>query len=117
MLEAAVAASPEDPNLHSSLGIVYAVQGRREDAVREGTLACRLLPQSKDGFYYIPYVVDLAHIHAILGDRDAALERLQYLLDNPSWMSAPFLRMDPRWKPLRDDPRFQKLLDEHPATR
>jgi serine/threonine protein kinase/tetratricopeptide (TPR) repeat protein len=113
LLEAGVAASPDDPRLHSSLGIVCAVQGRRDDAIREGKLACNLLPLSKDGFYYLPYVIDLAHIYTILGDNDAALERLEYLLSNPSWISPPFLRMDPRWDPLRGDPRFQALLEKY----
>ncbi|MDH3814754.1 MAG: hypothetical protein OEV48_09715, partial [Acidobacteriota bacterium] len=75
--------------------------------------ACDLLPRSKDGFYYLPYVIDLAHIYTILGDNDAALERLEYLLSNPSYLSAPFLRMDPRWDPLDDDPRFQALLEKY----
>jgi TolB-like protein/tetratricopeptide (TPR) repeat protein len=113
LLEAEVAASPEDPRLRSSLGIVHAVQGRHEDAVREGKLACDLLPRSKDGFYYLPYVVDLAHIYTILGENEAALERLEHLLSNPSYISPPFLRMDPRWDPLRDDPRFQALLEKY----
>jgi len=113
LLELEVAASPEDPRLHSSLGIVFAVLGRHEDAIREGKLACDLLPRSKDGFYYLPYVVDLAHIYTILGDSKAALERLEHLLSNPSYLSSPFLRMDPRWDSLRDNPRFQALLEEY----
>jgi len=113
LLEAEVAASPEDPRLHSSLGIVYAVLGQKEDAIRQGTLACELLPRSKDGFYYLPYFIDLAHIYTILGDNEAALERLEYLLSNPSYLSAPFLRMDPRWETLVDDPRFQTLLEKY----
>jgi len=113
LLEIEVAASPEDPRLHSSLGIVYAAQGRHEEAVREGNLACDLLPRSKDGFYYLPYVVDLAHIYTILGDNEAALERLEHLLSNPSYLSSPFLRMDPRWDRLRTDPRFAKLLEKY----
>jgi TolB-like protein/Tfp pilus assembly protein PilF len=112
LLEAEVAASPEDPRLHSSLGIVHAAQGRHEEAVREGKLACDLLPRSKDGFYYLPYVVDLAHIYTILGDNEAALERLEHLLSSPSYLSSPFLRMDPRWDRLRSDPRFAKLLEK-----
>jgi TolB-like protein/tetratricopeptide (TPR) repeat protein len=113
VLEAEVEKTPEDPRLRSSLGIVYAVQGRREDAVREGELACELLPRSEDGFYYLPYLIDLAHIYSILGDNEAALERLEYLLANPSYLSAPYLRMDPKWDPIRDDPRFEALLEKY----
>jgi TolB-like protein/tetratricopeptide (TPR) repeat protein/predicted Ser/Thr protein kinase len=113
MLEAEAEASPEDPRLHSSLGIVYAAQGRREEAIREGKLACDLLPRSKDGFYYLPFVIDLAHIYTILGDNEAALERLEHLISNPSIFSAPYIRMDPRWDPLHDDPRFEALLEKY----
>jgi TolB-like protein/Flp pilus assembly protein TadD len=113
LLVSEVVATPEDPRPHSSLGIVYAVLGRREDAVREGKLACDLLPRSKDGFYYLPFVIDLAHIYTILGDNEKALERLEYLLSNPSYLSAPFLRMDPRWDPLGGDPEFQALLEKY----
>jgi serine/threonine-protein kinase len=117
MLEDEAEQSPQDPRVHSSLGIVYAVQGRRDEAVREGTLACDLLPKSKDGFYYLPYVIDLAHIFTIVGDKDAALQQLEDLLSNPSWISPPFLRMDPRWNGLREDPRFQELLDRYETAR
>jgi len=113
LLEVEIEASPEDPRLHSSLGIVYAIQGRREESIQEGTLACELLPRSKDGFYYLPYVIDLAHIYTILGDNEAALERLEYLLSNPSYLSAPFLRMDPRWESLEGNPDFQALLEKY----
>ena len=113
LLEPEVSASPEDPRLRSSLGIVYAKQGRHEEAVREGQLACEMLPRSKDGFYYLPFVIDLAHIYTILGDNEKALERLEYLLSSPSYLSAPFLRMDPRWDPLEGDPEFQALLEKY----
>jgi serine/threonine protein kinase/tetratricopeptide (TPR) repeat protein len=113
LLEPEVLASPEDPRLHSSLGIVYAALGRKEDAIREGIRATELLTRSMDGFYYLPYVVDLAHIYTIVGENEAALDQIEYLLTNPSWISAPFLEMDPRWDPLRDHPRFQALLEEH----
>ena len=112
-LEDAVAASPEDPRFHSSLGIVYAKQGRSEEAIREGVRATELLSRSMDGFYYVTYVVDLAHIYTILGDNQHALEQLEYLLSNPSWISAPWLRMEPRWDRLRDDPRFEALLEKY----
>jgi len=117
LLEPEVLASPEDPRLRSSLGIVYAALGRKEDAIREGIRATELLTRSMDGFYYLPYVVDLAHIYTIVGEDEAALDQIEYLLSNPSWISAPFLEMDPRWAPLRDHPRFQALLEEHRTSK
>jgi serine/threonine protein kinase/tetratricopeptide (TPR) repeat protein len=113
ILEPAVEASPEDPRLHSSLGIAYAALGRRQDAIGEGLLATELLTRAMDGYYYIPFVVDLAHIYTIVGEDNAAIDQIEYLLTNPSWISVPMLEMDPRWNPLRDNPRFQALLEEY----
>ena len=113
LLESEVVASPDNPGLHSSLGLAYAALGRHEDAIREGLRATELLTRDDDGFYYLPYVIDLAHIYTILGDYDSALDQIEYLLTNPSWISAAFLEMDPRWAPLRDLPRYQELIEEH----
>jgi len=113
LLEAAVRESPKDPRLRSSLGIAHAALGRKEEAIREGVHATELLPQSADGFYYVSFAVDLAHIYTIIGEDEAALDQIEHLLSNPSWISAAWLEMDPRWNPLREHPGFQALLEEH----
>jgi serine/threonine protein kinase/tetratricopeptide (TPR) repeat protein len=112
-LEAAIAERPDDPRFHSSLGIALAALGRSEEAVAEGRRATELLPRSKDGFYYIPFAIDLAQIYVMVGDHEHAIEQLEYLLTNPSWISAPFLEYDPTWNPLRADPKFQEMLRRH----
>jgi serine/threonine protein kinase/Flp pilus assembly protein TadD len=113
LLEAAVRESPEDPRLHSSLGIACAALGFKEEALSEGRRATELLPKYVDGFYYLPFAVDLAHIYTIVGDDEAALDEIEELLSNPSWVSTSWLEMDPRWNPLRDHPRFQALLEKY----
>ncbi len=54
----------------------------------------------------------LAAVYTLVGEHDAAIEQLEYLLSIPSWWSAWDLRLDPRWDPLRDHPRFRKLVGE-----
>jgi hypothetical protein len=49
----------------------------------------------------------------MLGEYDAALDQIEYLVSIPSWLSVPLLRLDPRWDPLRSHPRFQKLLEKN----
>jgi non-specific serine/threonine protein kinase len=113
MLENEVREWPQDPRLHSSLGIAYAALDRKEEAIREGKKAVEILPVSKDALYGVPYVQDLAHIYTIVGEYDAALEKIEYLLSIASWFSVPWLKMDPRWDRLRDHPRFRELLEKY----
>ncbi|MEJ2722194.1 MAG: hypothetical protein P8181_13805, partial [bacterium] len=58
----------------------------------------------------MPYVHDFAHIYTLLGDYDSALGTLEEILANPSSVSVPLLKVDPRWDRLRDQPGFQRLL-------
>ena len=117
LLESEVRTTPEDPRYHSSLGVAYAGLGRREDAVREGRRGVELLPLSKDAVYGIPYVIDLAHIYALLGEPAKAVVELERLLSRPSWISVPWLRADPRWRLLDGNPGFEALLVKYAVDR
>jgi serine/threonine protein kinase/Tfp pilus assembly protein PilF len=109
-LEAKTREWPEDARVHSSLGLAYAGLGRKEEAILEGKKAVELLPVTKDAWRGPYRVWDLARIYAMVGEHDAAIDQLEYLLSIPSEISIPLLRIDPTWEPLRDNPRFQKML-------
>jgi TolB-like protein/Flp pilus assembly protein TadD/predicted Ser/Thr protein kinase len=111
ILEPKVQEFPEDSRFHSSLGIAYAGLGRKDDAIREGELATDLLPVTKDAWRGAFRIDDLARIYVMVGEFDAAIEKLEFLLDVPSEITIPLLRLDPAWDPLRDHPRFKKLLE------
>ena len=113
LLEAEVRKVPEDGLYHSSLGVAYALLGRREEAVREGKRGVELLPLTKDPVYGIPHVIDLARIYTLLGDEGDALAQIEVLLSHPGWVSVPFLEMDPTVRPLRDSPRFRALCAKY----
>jgi hypothetical protein len=85
----------------------------KEAAVREGQMAVDLMPVSRDANAAPTYLRGLAHIHTMVGDHDAAIDELDYLLSIPSWVSVPSLRLNPSWDPLRDHPRFQALLEKY----
>ncbi len=110
ILESKIQERPEDARFHSSLGIAYAGLGRKEDAIREGKLAVELLPMSKEAMVGPFRVADLARIYVMVGEFDAAIDQLEFLLSIPSELSISLLRLDPAWDPLRDHPRFKKLL-------
>jgi len=113
LLEKEVEVWPNDPRLHSSLGIAYAGLGRREAAIREGKRAVELLPVTEDAFYGLPYLQDLAHIYTLLGEHETALDQIEYLLTIPSWISIPWLQKDPRFRGLRDHPSYQVLVEQY----
>jgi TolB-like protein/Tfp pilus assembly protein PilF len=98
---------------HASLGVVYAGLGREEDAVREGKLAVEALPISRDAYMGPFLVATLAEIYTVVGEYDAAIDQLELVLSLTCPISPPLLNADPVWDPLRDQPRFQALLDEY----
>lgn len=110
MLEEAVAKNPTEPSRHALLGEAYAGLGRKNEALREGKRAIELLPESKDALDGSGMTLALARIHTALGDTDAALALVQHLLAIPAGLSVEDLKADPRWDPLRTDPRFEKIV-------
>ena len=113
MLETMIQQRPDDERLRSALGIAHAGLGRKGDAIREGELGVQLLPMSKEAWRGAHRVEDLARIYAMVGDYDAAIDRIESLLTVPSPMAVPWLRINPAWNPLRDNPRFQALLAKY----
>lgn len=111
--EARIQRFPDDARLHSALGIALAGLGRRADALREGEHAVALAPVAEDAWHGVYRVEDLAVIHAMLGDEEEAIELLEYLLSIPGTLTVPFLKIDYRFNSLRDNPRFQALLERY----
>jgi tetratricopeptide (TPR) repeat protein len=113
ILEAKIQERYEDARFHSALGIAYAGLGRKEDAIREGKLAVELLPVTKEAWRGLFKVEALAKIYVMVGEFDAAIDQLEFLLSVPGEMTIHLLRLDPVWDPLRDHPRFQKLIETY----
>jgi eukaryotic-like serine/threonine-protein kinase len=117
LLEGEIKENPEDYRIHCALGLAYAGLGRQEDAVRHGKQGVDLYPISKDPYLGPRFVLDLVHIYVMLGERDAALEQIEYLLSMPTlYFSVSLLQLDPRFDPLREDPRYQALVAKYSAS-
>jgi serine/threonine protein kinase/predicted Zn-dependent protease len=113
-LELAISENPEDTRLIAAIGLTYAYLGQSEEAVREGLRAVNLYPISGDAFEGPRYILNLAKIYAVIGERDKSIEQLEILLSIPSGnnYSQALLRIDPIWDSLRINRRFQNLLLE-----
>ena len=89
-----------------------AALGRKEEALAEGRRAVELCPVSKDAVLGAELVRNLAIIYAWTDEKDLALKQLENHLQIPGHVSYGQLRLHPWWDPLRDDPRFDKLIEE-----
>jgi len=102
-MKQAVTLSPYNQELSMMLGHAYAKAGKAAEARQILDNLHRLAEKQ----YIQPY--GFALIHVGLGENDAALRWLEKAYqDRNGWM--PFLQVEPRFDPLRSDPRFQDLL-------
>jgi serine/threonine protein kinase/tetratricopeptide (TPR) repeat protein len=109
LLETQVGKDPDDGRARCALGIVYAGLGRKAEAIREGRAALASPSSNRDDLNLTAYRLQVAWIYSMSGKPEAAVDQIEILLARPSLLSAPLLRVDPRWDPLRSNPRFQKL--------
>ena len=115
--EAAVKEAPESAERHASLGWLYALMGRK-NAIAEGRRAVELKPESKDAVDGSLMNGYLALIYARVGENDLAIPLIERLLTTPGAVdSADYsitgndLKHRWEWDSLRNDPRFQKLIE------
>jgi serine/threonine-protein kinase len=116
-LEAAVKEAPASAERHAILGWLYALMGRKDDAIREGQRAVALKPESKDAVDGTLMSGYLALIYARVGENDLALPLIERLLKTPGPVdSANYsitlndLKYRWEWDPLRNDRRFKQLI-------
>ncbi len=113
--ERLVRESPGDAARHGQLGLILAGLGQKDAAIAEGKRAVELLPESQDAFDGPEVTAVLAQIYAWTGEHDQAFGLLDHLLVVPNGITVPGLKLDPVWDRLRNDPRFQTLIDKFGA--
>ena len=101
--EQAKVVAAENQFVANRLGWVYAVSGRRADALKIAKELKDLSSHAYVDFYQV------AEIYAGLGDKDEAFRLLEKAYEEHS-SSMPFLAVDPFWYGIRSDPRYADLL-------
>jgi serine/threonine-protein kinase len=112
-LDSALVKLPGDERVHAARGLALAGLGRRDEALREARNVRQSLLYREDAFIGPDVAEDRARILAQSGDIDAALDEIERLLAAPSRLNVYTLRLDPRWDPIRDHPRFKALLAKY----
>jgi len=126
----------ESPVVYANLRQVYRAQGLYEDALEAdqkwltlsgaseeevASLADAYQTSGKEGYWrwWLDYYTEMAKqqyvslrtfadIYAHLGDKDRAFEQLEKAFEQNIDVSD--LKVNPRWDPLRDDPRFPDMV-------
>ena len=111
-------ASPNEYQAWINLGMIDAFLGRKEEAIREGQRAVELAAavsqlEKNDAS------AALALIYARIGEPRSCPRVIEHLLTVPAGlvneaiydMTVAELKWRWEWDPLRNDPRFQKILD------
>jgi serine/threonine-protein kinase len=105
--------APVGSRMTQSLGVVYAGLGRKQEARDAALEAVADLPLSQDHFLGSEPLFELAHTYVLVGDYDEAIELLDTLLSIPSEVTVALVKMYPLSDPLRDNPRFQALIEKY----
>lgn len=102
-LEKALRLSNNNMRELALLGYAHAASGN-EGKARE---LLSLLRRRSGEHYVASY--NLALIHTALGEFDAALDRLEEAIEQKSpWLT--FIKVDPRFDPIREQPRFRDVV-------
>jgi serine/threonine-protein kinase len=105
--------APDDSARHAQHGLILAALDQKQEAIAEGKRAVELLPESQDALDGPQATVNLAQIYVWTGEFDEAFRLLDHLFSVPSNLTVPLLKLDPGWDPLRQDPRYQALIDKY----
>lgn len=109
LLEVEARAQPDDGRVRAALAIALAGLGRKADAAREAHHAIELMPY--EGAFDTAVVrIDAAIALTMSRHYDAAVHQLSILLSEPSPFSIEVLKLDPRFDPLREHPKYSQLL-------
>jgi TolB-like protein/Tfp pilus assembly protein PilF len=98
------AALDDDPEITALLGRAYARSGNREKALEQ----LANLQQRAQTQYVRNYLFSV--LYTALGDKAAAIDYLEKTRETGETPDATWMKVDPVFDPLRDEPRFQKLV-------
>jgi TolB-like protein/AraC-like DNA-binding protein len=112
VLEKKLIENPLDHRLQAPLSKCYAFLGDRKKAIEYGKQSIKALPVKVDALRGIGRETEMAKTYALLGEHDLALDKIEYLLSVPGFLTYGDLWTKPEYYALRDHPRFQQIISQ-----
>jgi tetratricopeptide (TPR) repeat protein len=103
----------DDATLPVLLALAYAGAGQPQAAEKQGRRAVELY--RSDAIEFPIAQEALAQVQAWAGQLDAAVDTLSAVQNRYGRSSPALLRLDPAWDPLRNNPRFRKMVADGEA--
>jgi len=105
---AQVAASPKDGQTHALHALMLAYLGKKTEAIAEGKQAVAMESGGIGNQNYDMLL--LTRTYLAVGEADLAMDQIEALLQRPYVLTRAWLGIDPTFKSLRGNPRFEKLV-------
>lgn len=110
ILETELEERPDDPVVHSALGLAYAGLGRGADAVAHATRATEIMPASGDALQGPVHEFMLAQVLGRLGRAQETCEVIGEVLSKPGPGSVHRFVRDPAFDPVRGAQCMRRFL-------
>ena len=101
---------PEEPQFLSQMSLALAYLGEKDEAIALGKRAIEFLPVAREAFDGPFLLINMAEVLVAIGEYGAAIDQLSTVLSIPGFVSVDYLRLDPLWRPLRNEKKFKSLL-------
>jgi TolB-like protein/Tfp pilus assembly protein PilF len=106
----ALKSQPDPSPTYMALAFGEALKGNRSAAQRALKMSADAMPESLDALFALTLDQAVVGVYSVLGDADSAIPAIEKVLQRTGELPVNALRLDPIFAPIRNDPRFQRLI-------
>ena len=107
--------NPNSVDIYNALAFIYAGLGMKDEAIHNALKAVELSHYNVDNNFLMQLPSEpnyrLLYVYIKVGEYEKALDEIERLLSLPYRFTKWNLRLDPLYDPLRNMPRFKKLVN------
>jgi TolB-like protein/predicted Ser/Thr protein kinase/Flp pilus assembly protein TadD len=108
--------NPNDNRARGHLGRIYALLGRRDEALSECREAARIMPVSRDAERGHDPLLSYLDAYTFLEEYDSSIMILDSVLSMPAYFGLGQILIDPDYSDLINHPKFEEIMEKHADT-